>query len=119
MKPVKRTGEDADQFVEPITTTAPKKDNLGTASLTTIKKETHRTPTQTGSTDEVWQSHSNRKRDKVPHSPTPGTSSKQQVETLIEWGIEKEKGDQTPKYERHDTTRHVRLQRQGILPSNK
>jgi hypothetical protein len=84
VKPVKRTGEDADQFVEPITTTAPKKDNLGTASLTTIKKETHRTPTQTGSTDEVWQSHSNRKRDKVPHSPTPGTSSKQQVETSIE-----------------------------------
>ena len=29
VEPVKRTGEDADQFVEPITTTAPKKDNLG------------------------------------------------------------------------------------------
>ena len=32
----------------------------------------------------MWLSHSNRKRDKVPHSPTPGTSSKQQVETPIE-----------------------------------
>ncbi len=28
-EPIKRTGEDADEFVEPITTTAPKKDNLG------------------------------------------------------------------------------------------
>jgi hypothetical protein len=60
------------------------RDNLGTASLTAIEKETHKPQTQTRSTDEVWQSHRNRKRDKVPHSPTPGTSSKQQVETSIE-----------------------------------
>jgi hypothetical protein len=48
----------------------------------------------------VWQSHSNRKRDKVPHSPTPGTSSKQQVETSIEnLGNRKRKGgsnDESP-----------------------
>ena len=84
VEPIKRTGEDADKFAEPITTTAPKRDNLGTASLTAIEEETHKPQTQTGSTDEVWQSHSNRKRDKVPHSPTPGTCSKQQVETPIE-----------------------------------
>jgi hypothetical protein len=84
VEPVKRTGEDADKFAEPITTTAPQRDNLGTASLTAIEEETHNHQTQTGSTDEVWQSQRNRKRDKVPHSPTPGTSSKQQVETLIE-----------------------------------
>ena len=60
------------------------RDNLGTASLTAIEKETHKPQTQTRSTDEVWQSHRNRKRDKVPHSPTPGTSSKQQVEAPFE-----------------------------------
>ena len=84
VEPVKRTGENADKFAEPITTTAPKRDNLGTASLTAIEKETHKPQTQTRSTDEVCQSHRNRKRDKVPHSPTPGTCSKQQVETPIE-----------------------------------
>ena len=64
---------------------------LDTASLTAIEEETHKPLTQTGSTDEVWQSHSNRKRDKVPHSPTPGTSSK--VETSIEnLGNRKRKG---------------------------
>ena len=41
----------------------------------------------------MWQSHSNRKRDKIPHSPTPGTYSKQQVETSIEnLGNRKRKG---------------------------
>jgi len=74
--PVKRTGEDTDKSAEPITTTAPQRDNLDTASLTAIEEETHKPQTQTESTDEVWQSHSNRKRDKIPHSPTPGTYSK-------------------------------------------
>jgi hypothetical protein len=76
VEPVKRTGEDADKFVEPITTAPPQEDNLGTASLTAIEGETHNPQTQTGSTDEVWQSHRNPKSDKVPNSPTPGTSSK-------------------------------------------
>ena len=40
VEPVKRTGDDADKFAEPITTTAPKRDNLGTASLTAIEGET-------------------------------------------------------------------------------
>jgi hypothetical protein len=82
--PVKRTGEDTDKSAEPITTTAPQRDNLDTASLMAITEETHKPQTQIGSTDEGWQSHRNPKRDKVPHSPTPGTSSKQQVETSIE-----------------------------------
>ena len=38
VEPVKRTGDDADKFAEPITTTAPKRDNLGTASLTAIEE---------------------------------------------------------------------------------
>jgi hypothetical protein len=84
VKPVKRTKEDTDKFVEPITTTTPQGDNPGTASLTVIEEETHNPQTQTGSTDEVWPSHRNPKSDKVPNSPTPGTSSKQHVETLIE-----------------------------------
>jgi len=40
VEPVKRTGEDADKFAEPITTTAPQRANLGTASLTAIEEET-------------------------------------------------------------------------------
>ena len=93
VEPVKRTGDDADKFAEPLTTTAPKRDNLGTASLTAIEEESHKPQTQTGSTDEVWLSHSNRKRDKIPHSPTPGTYSKQQVQTSIEnLGNRKRKG---------------------------
>jgi hypothetical protein len=93
VEPVKRTGDDADKFAEPTTTTAPKRDNLGTASLTAIEDESHNPQTQTGSTDEVWLSHSNRKRDKIPHSPTPGTYSKQQVHTSIEnLGNRKRKG---------------------------
>ena len=41
----------------------------------------------------MWLSHSNRKRDKIPHSPTPGTYSKQQVQTSIEnLGNRKRKG---------------------------
>jgi len=91
--PVKRTGEDTDKSAEPITTPAPQRDNLDTASLTAIEEETHKPQTSTGSTDEEWQSHKNRTRDKVPHSPTPGTSSKQQVETAIEnLGNRKRKG---------------------------
>jgi hypothetical protein len=89
MKNAKRTKEYTDKFAEPITTTTPQGDNPeaginGTASLTTFEEETHNLQTQTGSTDEVWQSQRNPKSDKVPNSPTPGTSSKQQVETLIE-----------------------------------
>jgi len=89
VKPVQRTKEDTDKFAEPITTTTPQGDNLeaginDTASFTAIEEETHILQTQTGSTDEVWQSQRNLKSNKVPHSPTPGTSSKQQVETLIE-----------------------------------
>ena len=84
VKPVQRTKEDTDKFAEPITTTIPQGDNLGTASLTAIEEDTHNPQTQTGSTDEVWPSHRNPKSDKVPNSPTPGTSSKQHVETLIE-----------------------------------
>jgi len=106
--PVKRTGEDTDKSAEPITTTAPQRDNLDTASLTAIEKETHKPQTQTGSTDEVWQSHSNRKRDKAPHSPTPGTSYKQHVETSIDnLGNRKRKGgsDAEVRATRHDTTR--------------
>jgi hypothetical protein len=72
VEPVKRTGDDAEKFAEPITTTAPKRVNLGTASLTAIEEETHKPQSQTGPTDEVWKSHSNRNRDK------------QQVETPIE-----------------------------------
>jgi hypothetical protein len=108
VEPVKRTGEDADKSAEPTTTTAPKKDNLGTASLTAIEKETHKTQTQTGSTDEVWQSHRNRKSNKVPHSLQPGTSYKQHVETSIETlGNRKRKGgsDAEVRATRHDTTR--------------
>jgi hypothetical protein len=59
VEPVKRTGEDADKFAEPITTAAPQGDNLGTASLMAIEGETHSPQTQTGSTDDVWQSHRN------------------------------------------------------------
>jgi len=93
VEPVKRTGEDADKFAEPITTAAPQGDNLGTASLTAIEGETHNPQTQTGSTDEVWQSHRNPKSDKVPNSPTPGTSSKQHVEILMKnLGNRKRKG---------------------------
>jgi hypothetical protein len=84
VEPVKRTGEHADKFAEPITTTANQRDNVGMTSLTAIEEETHKPQTQTGSTDEVWQSHSNRKRDKIPHSPTSGTYSKQQVRTSID-----------------------------------
>jgi len=91
--PVKRTGEDTDKYAEPITTTAPQRDNLDTASLTATEEESHKPQTQTGSTDEVWLSHSNKKRDKIPHSPTPGTYSKQQVHTSIQkMGNRKRKG---------------------------
>jgi hypothetical protein len=91
--PVKRTGEDTDKSAEPITTTAPQRDNLDTASLTAIEEETHKPNTQTGSTDEVWQSQRNRKSNKVPHSLTLGTSYKQHVETSIEnLGNRKRKG---------------------------
>jgi len=93
VEPIKRTGEDADKFAEPITTAAPQGDNLGTTSLTAIEGETHNPQTQTGSTDEVCQSHRNPTSDKVPHSPTPGTSSKQHVEILMEnLGNRKRKG---------------------------
>jgi len=89
VKPVKNPTENTDKFAEPITTTTLQGDNLeaginDTASLTTIEEETHIPQTQTGWTDEVWQSQRNPKSNKVPHSPTPGTSSKQQVETLTE-----------------------------------
>jgi hypothetical protein len=109
VKPVKKRTEDTDKFAEPITTTTPQGNNLeaginGTASLTAIEEETHNLQTQTGSTDEVWQSQRNPKSNKVPHSPKPGTSSKQQVETLIEnLGNRKRKGgsdDELP----HPTT---------------
>jgi len=90
---VKRTGEDADRSAEPITKTAPQRDNLDTAPLTAIEEETHKPQPQTGSTDEVWQSHRNPKSDKVPISLTPGTYSKQQVQTSIEkMGNRKRKG---------------------------
>ena len=93
MEPVKRPEEDEDKFAEQITTATPQGVNLGTALLTTIEEESHNNQTQTGSTDEVWQSHRNPKSDKVPHSLTPGTSSKQQVETSIEnLGNRKRKG---------------------------
>jgi len=110
VEPVKRTGDDADKFAEPITTTAPKRDNLGTASLTAIEEESQKPQTQTGSTDEVRQSHSHRKRDKIPHSPTPGTYSNQQVQPSIEnLGNRKRKGGsddelQHPSTLRLDTT---------------
>jgi len=93
VEPVKRTGEDADKSAEPITKTAPQRDNLDTAPLTVIEEETHKPQPQAASTDEVWQSHKNPKRDTVPHSPTPGTYSKQQVHTSIEkMGNRKRKG---------------------------
>jgi hypothetical protein len=67
----------------------PQGDNLeaginDTASLTATEEETHILQTQTAPTDEAWPRHRNPKSDKVPNSPTPGTSSKQHVETLIE-----------------------------------
>ena len=40
--------------------------------------------TQTASTGEVWQSQRNPKSNVTPHSPTPETSSKQQIEALKE-----------------------------------
>jgi hypothetical protein len=93
VEPVKRTGDDVDKFAEPITTTAPKRDNLGTASLTAIEEESHKPQTQTESTDDVWLSHRNPKSDKVPNSPKTGTYSKQHVETSIEnLGNRKRKG---------------------------
>jgi hypothetical protein len=55
VEPVKRTGDDAEKFAEPITTTAPERVNLGTASLTAIEEETHVT---------VWKSHRNDKKPK-------------------------------------------------------
>ena len=78
VEPVKPTGEDADKFAEPITTTAPKGDNLGTASLTTIEGETHNPQTQTGSTEEVWQSQRNPKRKRGFHNKEPTTMTTSQ-----------------------------------------
>jgi hypothetical protein len=89
VKPIKNPTEATDKFTEPITPTTSQGDNLeaginDTTSLKTIEEEIHNLQTQTGSTDEVWQSQRNPKSDQVPHSPTPGSSSKQHVETLIE-----------------------------------
>ena len=93
VEPVKRTEEDEDKFAEQITTAAPQGVNLGTALFTAIEEESHNNQTQTGSTDEVWQSHRNPKSDKVPYSLTTGNSFKQQVETSIEnLGNRKRKG---------------------------
>ena len=104
--PVKRTGDDAEKFAEPITTTAPKRDNLGTASLTAIEEESHKPQTQTTSTDEVWISHSKRKRDKMPHSPTPGTYSKQQLQTSTDnLGNRKRKGGSNDELQHPSTLR--------------
>ena len=51
-------------------------------------------------------SHSNRKRDKVPHSPTPGTSYKQQVETSLEkMGNRKRKGGSNDELQHPSTLR--------------
>jgi len=106
--PVKRTGEDTDKSAEPITTTAPQRDNLDTASLTATEEESHKPQTQTGSTDEVWQSHRNPKSDKVPISLTPGTPSKQHVEILMKNpGNRKRKGGSDDEYSRPTTTRDV------------
>ena len=108
VEPVKRTGEDADKFTEPITTAPPQGDNLDTASLTAIEGETHNPQTQTGSTDEVWQRHRNPKSDKVPTSPTPGTSSKQHVEILMKNpGNRKRKGGSDDEHSRPTTTGDV------------
>ncbi len=72
------------------------------------EEESHKPQTQTGSTDEVWLSHRNPRSDKVPNSPTTGTSSKQHVETSIEnLGNRKRKGgsDAEVRATRHDMTR--------------
>jgi hypothetical protein len=84
VKPIKNPTEDTDNT--PIT---PQGDNLeaginDTASLTATEEETHILQTQTEPTDEAWPRHRNPKSDRVTNSPTPGTSSKQHVETLIE-----------------------------------
>ena len=50
---------------------------------TDSERDTYPQP-QTGSTDKVWQSHKNPQSYKAPNSPTPGTSSKRQVETSTE-----------------------------------
>jgi hypothetical protein len=93
VEPAKRTGEDSDKFAEPITTAPPQGDNLGTASLTEIEGETHKP-----------QSHKNPKRDKVPNSPTPGTSSKQHVEILMKnLGNRKRKGESNDEHSRPTT----------------
>jgi len=105
VEPVKKTGEDCDKFAEPITTAASQGDNLGTASFTAIERETHNPQTQTGSTDKVWQSHRNPKSDKVPNSPTSGTSSKQHVEILMKnLGNRKRKGGSDDEHSHPTTT---------------
>jgi hypothetical protein len=55
-----------------------------TTSPTAIEEGTHNLQTQIASTGEVWQSQRNRKSNETPHSQTPGTSSKQQIEALKE-----------------------------------
>ena len=54
----------------------------------------------------MWLSHSNRNRDKIPHSPTPGTSYKQQVETSLEkMGNRKRKGESNDELQHPSTLR--------------
>ena len=67
VKPIKNPTEATDKFTEPITPTTSQGDNLeaginDTTSLKTIEEEIHNLQTQTGSTDEVWQSQRNPKR---------------------------------------------------------
>ena len=75
----------SDKFAEPITTAPPQGDNLGTASLTAIEGETHNPQTQTGSTDEVWQSHRNACVDAWAGAASGG--SFRDVALVAVWGL--------------------------------
>jgi len=89
VKPIKNPTEAADKFAEPITPTTSQGGSLeaginDTTSLRALEEEIHNLQTRAGSADEVWQSQRNPGSDQAPHSPTPGSSSKQLVEALIE-----------------------------------
>ena len=74
----KRKGRSDDEHSRPTTV----EDN--TTSPTAIEEGTHNLQTQTTSKGEVWRNQRNPKSNETPHSQTPGTSSKQQIEALKE-----------------------------------
>jgi len=74
----KRKGRSDDEHSRPTTA------EDDTTSPTAIEEGTHNLQTQTASKGEVWRSKRNPKSNETPHSQTPGTSSKQQIEALKE-----------------------------------